>query len=347
MIKSKFKKNQNEDIFITVVMPVYNSQKFLSRAIESVLHQSYRNFELFLIDDGSTDDSGVICDRYEAEDKRVKVIHKKNGGVCSSRNLGIDLATGKYLSFIDNDDEYDVNYLKKMVSNIDAQYDVIKCGRLNIKVDKDGQEIKRTVMTIREDKILTTEVFTKDYYNLKMTEIWGSVWNGLYRVDFLKSKNIKFDEKLKHGNEDLIFNYRVFLEQPLIYVYKDILYTHYYRLKHSTSMTFYEDQVASRIEAIKLEKKLITDTTTEKVCLLTEFEGIRECFKILTQCKDRKVRINMILMIKQELDFSTMDKIWTFREETNYKQLIDLILLKNGLYSIYFLYKDIQHKFGL
>ena len=336
----------NNQILITVIMPVYNSEKYLEAAIESVLKQTYPNFELLLINDGSSDNSGRICDEMAKKDKRIRVIHKKNEGVCCSRNLGIDLAMCKYLSFIDNDDEYDENYLKKLTLGVNKNYDVIKCGRMNIKINEDGHIIKKNIMTTKSNKTLSIEDFINDYYNLKMTEIWGSVWNGLYRTRFLKKYNVKFDEELKHGNEDLIFNYQLFLNNPSICVYSDILYKHYYRIKHSTSMNFYEDQIISRIKAIKLEKKLLRDKKTETVYLLTEFENIRECFKILTNCKDRKIRKKMIQIIEYQLDFSVMKKIWAFHKELNYKQLIDFILLKNGLYNSYFFYKTLQCKLG-
>ena len=89
---------------ISVIIPVYNAQKILSETIQSVLNQSYRDFELLLIDDGSTDASPSICDSFALKDDRVRVIHKKNGGVSSARNCGLDVAKGEFISFVANDD---------------------------------------------------------------------------------------------------------------------------------------------------------------------------------------------------------------------------------------------------
>ena len=97
---------------VSVIVPVYNSEKYLPETIDSILNQKFADFELILIDDGSKDSSGVICDSYAAKDSRVRVIHKENGGICSARNAGLKIARGEYLAFCDNDDKYLPNLLE-------------------------------------------------------------------------------------------------------------------------------------------------------------------------------------------------------------------------------------------
>lgn len=112
---------------ITVIIPVYNVSDYISRTINSVLCQTYKDWELILVDDGSTDDSGDICEAYSATDERIKVIHQKNGGVSSARNMGIELSSGKYIAFIDGDDyisEYYFETLYNMLVNNDADMSV-------------------------------------------------------------------------------------------------------------------------------------------------------------------------------------------------------------------------------
>ena len=89
---------------VSIIVPVYNAEATISRCIESIINQEYRDFELLLIDDGSTDSSGTICDRYAAEDSRIRLIHKENTGVSETRNMALDLACGTYLQFLDSDD---------------------------------------------------------------------------------------------------------------------------------------------------------------------------------------------------------------------------------------------------
>ena len=89
---------------ISIISPVYNVEDYLKDCVESILNQTYKNIELILIDDGSTDNSGKICDEYASKDNRVKIVHKKNGGLSSARNAGLDIATGDYIFFVDSDD---------------------------------------------------------------------------------------------------------------------------------------------------------------------------------------------------------------------------------------------------
>ena len=101
----------NENPKITVIVPVYNTEKYLRRCVDSILAQTFTDFELLLIDDGSTDGSGAICDEYAKKDSRVRVFHKEIGGVSSARNLGLDKAYGEWISFVDSDDWIDVLFL--------------------------------------------------------------------------------------------------------------------------------------------------------------------------------------------------------------------------------------------
>lgn len=104
----------NEEELISVVVPIYNVEKYLKRCIDSIIQQTYKNLEIILVDDGSPDNCGKICDDYAKTDKRIKVIHKKNGGLSDARNVGIKNATGKYITFIDSDDDILVDFIGYM-----------------------------------------------------------------------------------------------------------------------------------------------------------------------------------------------------------------------------------------
>ena len=101
-------------IEVSIIIPVYNVEKYLSKCLDSIINQSFKNFELLLIDDGSSDNSGKICDEYAMNDKRIKVIHKKNEGVSRARNIGIDLSKGRYIMFCDSDDFVKRDWCKKL-----------------------------------------------------------------------------------------------------------------------------------------------------------------------------------------------------------------------------------------
>ena len=215
--------NLENTVMISVIMPVYNSEKYLENAIRSVLSQTYSNFELVLVDDGSTDNCMALCDKYSDLDSRVKTLHKKNGGVCSARNIGIKVANGKYICFIDNDDVYDIHFLERMIEVInDCPCDIIKCGRKNILITPELKEVKSREFGFSKNKHYSFFDFMKSYYIVKMTGCFNSVWNGMYRANFLKANNLIFDEKFMHGNEDLLFNYCMLECEPTIYLIKDI-----------------------------------------------------------------------------------------------------------------------------
>lgn len=102
---------------ISVIVPVYNVEKYLSQCLDSIIHQTYKNLEIILVDDGSTDSSGLICDNYSQKDKRIKIIHKCQGGLSDARNAGLKIATGEYISFIDSDDFIDKNMYSILINN--------------------------------------------------------------------------------------------------------------------------------------------------------------------------------------------------------------------------------------
>ena len=102
---------------ISIIVPVYNAEKTLNQCVDSIIHQSYKDWELFLIDDGSKDHSAAICDKYAQQDERIRVFHKSNGGVSSARNVGLDNAVGEWITFIDSDDWVENNYLENLYQN--------------------------------------------------------------------------------------------------------------------------------------------------------------------------------------------------------------------------------------
>lgn len=114
---------------LSVIVPIYNVEKFLRRCIDSIINQSYSNLEIILVDDGSPDNCGKICDEYAALDNRIKVIHQANGGLSAARNIGIDSATGEYVAFIDSDDYIASNMYDEMISLMETNdLDIISCN---------------------------------------------------------------------------------------------------------------------------------------------------------------------------------------------------------------------------
>ena len=188
---------------VSIVVPVYKVENVLHYCIDSILNQIYKNFELILVDDGSPDNSGKICDEYAKKDNRIKVIHKENGGVSSARNCGIDAAKGKYICFVDSDDYPCKNYLLDMV-NMCKKFDEcdLLLGGFNVVSDYKSNVEKKVLFT--EDHNYSC-VSRLDF--VRMYEKWviQMPWNKLYKLKIIQTSKIRFDENFSLG-EDVLFN---------------------------------------------------------------------------------------------------------------------------------------------
>lgn len=146
----------NNQPLISVIIPVYNTAKYLHKCVDSVLSQTYTNLEIILVNDGSTDNSGKICDEYAQKDKRIKVIHKRNGGLSSARNAGIKMATGQFLSFIDSDDWVDKKFIEILYNLICKYKTEISCVGY-YEVDNKGEHIKQ-ILSGNEDETVVINI---------------------------------------------------------------------------------------------------------------------------------------------------------------------------------------------
>ena len=179
---------------ISVIVPVYNAAKYLIQCIDSILGQDFINFELLLIDDGSKDNSGLICDEYAQKDKRVKVFHKENGGVSSARNLGIDNSQGEFVVFIDSDDYVDSDYLTILMSGGNA--DLVVSGYINTYCPE--------VNSSYPDSLYVSEQISTCLVWLLNEEPLRVPWGKRLKLNILKNNAIYFDKSISFG-EDTVF----------------------------------------------------------------------------------------------------------------------------------------------
>lgn len=250
---------------VSVIMPVYNSEKYLSVAIESVLQQDFEDFELILVDDGSSDKSPSICDAYAKKDKRIKVVHKENGGICDARNFGIQVAKGEYIAFIDNDDEYLPGLLKdnyELAKKYDA--DVVRFERIKQKIYLDGHtsEEKRQGIKILKGRIdgvvcYNKEQMLENYDLIKRSGAFLNVWTGIYRTALVKSEGLFFDVKYKYGCEDIQFNVLMFRKVNTYVFNEKSYYLYKWRQTHSTSAKFQEARLDNILHTAKTELKYL------------------------------------------------------------------------------------------
>ena len=206
---------------ITVIIPIYNVGTYVEATIKSLLAQSYENIEIILVDDGSTDDSGGVCDKYAGIDKRITVIHKANGGVSSARNAGLEEAKGEYVAFVDGDDIVSADYIKSL-------YEMLKENNVDMSVQVyynmfSAKKEKSVAENI--DRVMSADEFVE-------FEILGcrdtSVCVKLYRLEIIQSYNIRFDESITNL-EDMLFLFqylnrcnRVFYDTNQVNYYRTI-----------------------------------------------------------------------------------------------------------------------------
>ncbi len=168
-----------EQDMISVIVPVYNTEKYLSDCIDSLLKQTYQNLELILVDDGSTDHSGRICDEYSLKDERIKVIHKKNEGVSSARNLGLQNCNGKYIAFVDSDDFVTKNYLELLCQNLlnykadisicNSSFTRYKCKSGIVVCDNQLNHCKYTFLYYTWGKLFSKQLLENVYFDTDLT----------------------------------------------------------------------------------------------------------------------------------------------------------------------------------
>ena len=211
----------NKNALISIIVPVYNVDKYLSKCIDSIISQTYNEIELILVDDGSPDNSPKICDEYARKDNRIIVIHKENGGVSSARNAGLDIAKGEYIGFIDPDDYIVSDMYECMVNAIEKyNFDMVVCGYDYI--DENGNVTRP--YKIKSDEILTQKQFVSMQFDMPPTVRHGVV-NKLFRKSLFSG--IRFPENM-HSSEDVyvICSYVkkisdcVFIHKPL---YKNLV----------------------------------------------------------------------------------------------------------------------------
>ncbi len=256
---------------ISVIVPIYNAEDFLERCIKSILCQTKKEIELILVDDGSTDGSLEICNSFANWDKRVKVLSRENSGVSASRNAGLDIANGDYISFVDADDYIETTMLERLLTTlIKNEVDIAAC--MSREVDEDGKSCK---------KFLTD--FVKIRYNVK----WGgkefvksilgneaapTVWGKLYRRELVINK--RFKENVLA--EDMLYLFDIIDEDCSLYFIEDELYNYVQNTKSQTykfSDVYYENRISNIVNSRETLLRKFGDDI-EPYIISAEFKAI-------------------------------------------------------------------------
>ena len=300
-------------IKVSVVMPVYNAEKYLAKSIESMLSQSLKEIELILVNDGSKDKSLAICEEYAKRDSRIIVINKKNEGACIARNTGISIAKGKYIQLVDADDYIENNMLEEQYNlGEKTNAEVVMCGMKFDVHKKNGQVViseahyKDMVLNSQEEiKLIFMDLFDNLLFNY--------THNKLYNREFLKKNNLKFIEWLPI-DQDTNFNIDVFKVLNKLTISTKSYY-HYVKTFEETIVTRYHANKFKvrtfRYDRLKelLESWGIYNDENKKKLASMYIHHVIECFEIYNhkKCdlntKEKKQEIEKILNTKQVKDF--------------------------------------------
>lgn len=213
---------------VSIIIPVYNSEKYLRMTIESLLNQTYKDFEIILVDDGSVDASGKLCDDLSLTDRRIVVIHKENGGVSSARNVGIENARGELISFVDHDDYVFSDYLMTMVNEIE-EYDLLQSFSLG-----GPRNTIKTCKRFALDKTKTLRCIKGDNGDVVFPEVdmnnMATIWNQLYKKEVIDKYQLRFRSI---QSEDELFSYEYMMYANSI---KKIHYQGYFFVSNMDSL---------------------------------------------------------------------------------------------------------------
>lgn len=282
---------------ISVIVPVYNVEKYLPKCLESIINQSYKSLEIILVDDGSTDNSGVICDEYAAKDKRIKVIHKTNGGLSDARNAGLDICTGDYIGFVDSDDWIAEDMYETLYSfAVKEDLDVAMCAAYE--VYEDGTCIIPTkkflpLVTTDKNKIIN-EIFVN-----KAGGVSVAVWSKLF------SKKKFGDIRFKKGkiSEDVFFIFDWLNKTNRFGRLSDSKYYYLQRNASLTHLPYYKDGILDVVEGYELNFKIVKaeySQSTECAAYRLQWAYMVAVNRIL-DCQDARKHYDVILNLQKKI----------------------------------------------
>ncbi len=304
---------------ISVIIPIYNVENYLNECIHSILNQTYKNIELILVDDGSTDKSFEICQIWSKKDKRIKLLHQKNSGASAARNIGLKIASGEYISFIDSDDFINDHMYEKMISRMkETKADICICGYNDIFENRIKKHVYKNIPDDFSPQFFIKHLDDSDKYK-------GYVWNKLFSKNILQG--IYFDETLSIL-EDMEYICRISSKIKKCTVVNEPLYNY---VQRSSSVLHYHPKV-----------NFSSLVATNKIIKLYENIGIDTKKRKENYIFTLKLKQMQAIMAKENID--NLEVIELQKQEKKYKQELKM---QYSNFKFYFIMLKIEFKYLL
>ncbi len=340
----------NENVLVSVVIPVYNVENYIDRCVTSVVNQTYRNLEIILVDDGSPDKCPELCDEWAKKDSRIKVIHKNNAGLGMARNTGIDNATGKYIFFIDSDDYVDLTMIAQCVNNAEQyQSEIVMFGLYS--VDKDGKMIEDNAPISSKCvyhgneivEYILPNMLSKDPKTGKNLRFNMSASGRMFSLKLINEHNWRFVSEREIISEDF---YSLLELYKYVKIHSIINMSFYYYCENSTSLTHSYNPMRFRKVCYcydQMEKLCIASKYSENVieCMYSQFVGA----VIMTMKQTINARMSFqnkrntfIEMTKNSFLFDVVNKM-NLANETFQRKIFILLIRKRMILGLMLLVK--------
>ena len=324
---------------VSIVMPMFNVEEYVSAAIDSVKKQTFENWELLIIDDGSTDDSNLIAQKYTQTDHRIKLFCKKNGGLSDARNFGLERASGEYVHFFDSDDIIQPDFYEKLLSAIIGnKYDFVICGYF-----KDVENLDGSINSypfyydlIDSQKINENQFF--EFYDY----LFNYAWNKIFKTSFRKNNGLLFENGLSII-EDKEFMSKVINFNPVFLIINYIGYRYQLRNRVTLNNKFTSDFVKTHLMGLEIQNKIFIHFCDNSV-LLNQQRGklaIHTAMwifnSILKSSNNKKTKMNYIKLVVNNKFVNHFSKFYVSK---SIKELLLRLLIRNKSFRlIYYLYK--------
>lgn len=318
---------------ISIIIPVYKVEKYIHRCIDSVLNQTYKNIEVILVDDGSPDNCGIICDEYSQKDERIRVIHKKNGGLSDARNAGINTVSGEYIGFIDSDDWIENRYIEKLYRLINKYHaDVSVCNFIRISYEDEILNNNFKIEIKEYTNIQALEQYYDKYY-VQMVVAWGK----LYKKSLFK--DIKFPIGKIH--EDEYITYKLIYRSNKIVLTTEPLYYYWQRSDSIMGSGFNIKGQIDAIDAFEERARFLSKVGLEDLSKKTYSSAFSMYIVVLRRMDEFGDKISKNEVTKQLKKLNK--KLEKSKQKIIFKAFYELYYIVPGLMKfVYKIYKCIK-----